>query len=60
MHGGHPPLKGLVHSHPHRPSHSSGVSAPQLQAQLGLGGYKSAWLMRKLRRAMVDPERSLL
>jgi hypothetical protein len=28
---------------------------------LGLGSYKSAWLLlTKLRRAMVDPERSLL
>ena len=33
----------------------------QLQAQLGLGSYKSAWLLlHKLRRAMVDPDRSLL
>lgn len=37
------------------------ISALQLQAQLGLGSYKSAWLLlTKLRRAMVDPERSLL
>ena len=42
-------------------SHSNGISALQLQAQLGLGSCKSAWLMlQKLRRAMVDPERSLL
>ncbi len=42
-------------------SHSNGISALQLQAQLGLGSYKSAWLLlTKLRRAMVDPERSLL
>ena len=42
-------------------SHSNGVSALQLQAQLGLGSYKSAWLLlHKLRRAMVDPDRSLL
>jgi hypothetical protein len=42
-------------------SHSNGISAEQAQAQLGLGSYKTAWLLlHKLRRAMVDPERCLL
>jgi hypothetical protein len=42
-------------------SHSNGISALQLQAQLGLGSYKTAWLiLHKLRRAMVDPERTPL
>ena len=42
-------------------SHIDGISALQLQAQLGLGSYKSAWLLlHKLRPAMVDPGRSLL
>ena len=42
-------------------NHSNGISALQLQAQLGLGSYKTAWLMlQKLRRAMVDPDRSFL
>jgi hypothetical protein len=42
-------------------SHSNGISALQLQAQLGLGSYKSAWLMlHKLRRAIVAPDRMLL
>lgn len=39
-------------------SHSNGISALQLQAQVGLRSYKSAWLLlHKLRRAMVDPDR---
>ena len=42
-------------------SHSNGISALQPQAQLGLGSYKSAWLLlHKLRRAMVAPDRGLL
>ena len=42
-------------------THSNGMSALQLQKQLGLGSYKSAWLLcAKLRRAMVAPDRALL
>jgi len=42
-------------------SHSNGISAEQAQAQLGIRSYKTAWLLlHKLRRAMVDPNRSLL
>ncbi len=42
-------------------THSNGISALQLQAQPGIGSYRSAWLLpRKLRRAMVDPDRSPL
>jgi len=42
-------------------THSNGISALQLQKQLGLGSYKSAWLLAaKLRRAMVAPGRSPL
>jgi transposase-like protein len=42
-------------------THSNGISALQLHQQLGLGSYKSAWLLAaKLRHAMVAPERSLL
>jgi ISXO2-like transposase domain len=42
-------------------THSNGISALQLQRQLGLGSYKSAWLLcAKLRRSMVAGERSPL
>ena len=42
-------------------THSNGISALQLQRQLALGSYKSAWLLcAKLRRSMVAPGRSLL
>jgi hypothetical protein len=42
-------------------THSNGISALQLQRQLALGSYKTAWLMgAKLRRSMVAPGRSLL
>src|SRR5438128_298099 len=35
-----------------------GISALQLQRQLGLSRYETAWMMlQKLRRAMVNPER---
>lgn len=42
-------------------THSNGMSAQQLMGQLGLGSYKTAWLLaQKLRRAMVDPHRDPL
>jgi hypothetical protein len=42
-------------------THCNGMSARQLWRQLGLGSYKSAWLLcAKLRRAMVAPDRSPL
>ena len=52
----------LVHGRSHRDQPLERYLRPcQLQAQLGLGSYKSAWLLlHKLRRAMVDPDRSLL
>jgi len=41
-------------------THSNGMSARQLEDQLGLT-YKTAWLLtQKLRRSMVDPEREPL
>ena len=42
-------------------THSNGISALQLQAKLGIGSYKAAWLLlHKLRRAMVNPDRNPL
>ena len=42
-------------------SHSNGIAALQLQKQLALGSYRTAWLLLgKLRAAMVNPDRNLL
>ena len=42
-------------------THSNGISALQLQSQLSLGSYRTAWMLAaKLRRAMVNPEREPL
>ncbi len=42
-------------------THSPGLSALQLQRQLGIPRYATAWaLLHKLRRAMVRPDRELL
>jgi hypothetical protein len=42
-------------------THSNGISALQLQKQLGLGSYRSAWMLcARLRRAMVAPGRNPL
>ena len=61
MHRSHLPLRTWFLAAHIMASHSNGISALQLQAQLGLGSYKTAWLLlHKLRRAMVDPGRSLL
>ena len=41
-------------------THSNGMSARQLEDQLGVT-YKTAWLLtRKLRRSMIDPDRDPL
>jgi hypothetical protein len=42
-------------------THHPGISAVQLQRQLGIGCHETAWMMlHKLRRAMVAPEREPL
>ncbi len=42
-------------------SHTPGLSAHELQRQLGIAGYETAWVMlNKLRRAMVGPDRAPL
>jgi len=42
-------------------THSNGISALQLQRQLALGSYKTAWLLcAKLRRSMLAPGRAPL
>ena len=58
MHRSHLPLTTWFWAAYLMATHSNGISALQLQGQLGIGSYKTAWLLaRKLRRAMVDPER---
>ena len=42
-------------------THSNGISGLQLQRQMALGSYRTAWLLLgKLRAAMVDPDHNLL
>lgn len=42
-------------------THTPGISAVQLQRQVGIRRYETAWiLLQKLRRAMVRPERDRL
>ena len=61
MHGNHLPLRTLFLAAHIVASHSNGISALQLQAQVGIGSDKAAWLLlHKLRRGMVDPGWSLL
>jgi hypothetical protein len=61
MHGSHLPLRTWFLAAWLMATHRNGISARQLWLQLGLGSYKTAWLLcAKLRRAMVDPERAPL
>lgn len=61
MHGTRTPLRLWFWAAYLVATHTPGISAKQLQRQLGLSRYATAWLMlQKLRRAMVAPERSRL
>ena len=61
LHRSHLPLKTWFLAAHIVATHSNGISALQLQGQLGIGSHKTAWLLlQKLRRAMVDPGRSPL
>jgi hypothetical protein len=61
MHGTRTPLRVWFWAAYLVATHHPGISAKQLQRQLGLRRYETAWLiLQKLRRAMVAPERELL
>jgi hypothetical protein len=61
LHRSHLPLKTWFLAAWLMATHRNGISARQLGQQLGLGSYKTAWLLcAKLRRAMRDPEREPL
>ena len=61
MHAGKLPLTTWFWAAVLMATHSNGISALQLQSQLGLGSYRTAWMLcAKLRRAMVDPDRQPL
>lgn len=58
MHGTRTPLRSWFWAAYLVATHHPGISAKQLQRQLGLSRYETAWLiLQKLRRAMVAPER---
>ena len=61
MHGTRTPLRTWFWAAYLVATHHPGISATQLQRQLGLSRYETAWLLlQKLRRAMVAPEREPL
>jgi transposase-like protein len=61
MHGTRTPLRVWFWAAYLVATHHPGISAKQLQRQLGLSRYETAWLiLHKLRRAMVAPERGPL
>jgi hypothetical protein len=60
MHGTHLPLRKWFLAAYLMATHSNGISALQLQPKLGVT-YKTAWLLlHKIRKAMVDPDRTPL
>ena len=61
FHRTHLPLRTWFLASYFMSTHSNGMSALQLQSKLGIGSYKTAWLLEhKLRKAMVNPDRTLL
>ena len=61
MHGTRTPLRTWFWAAYLVATHHPGISAKQLERQLGLSRYETAWLiLQKLRRAMVAPEREPL
>jgi hypothetical protein len=61
MHGTRTPLRVWFWAAYLVATHHPGISAKQLQRQLGLSRYETAWLiLQRLRRAMVAPEREPL
>ena len=61
MHGTRTPLQLWFWAAYLVATHQPGISAVQLQRQLGIKRYETAWLvLQKLRRAMVAPDRDLL
>ena len=61
MHGSKLPLTVWFWAAYLMATHSNGISALQVQQQLGLGSYRTAWMLcAKLRRAMVAPGRQPL
>jgi len=61
MHRSHIPLREWFWAAYLVATHTPGISAAQLQRQLGIGRYETAWaILHKLRRAMVRPDRELL
>ncbi len=60
MHGTRTPLRLWLWAIYLVSSHTPGISAKQLQRQLGLSRYETVWLiLQKLRRALVAPEAPL-
>src|SRR5688500_18729789 len=61
LHGTHTPLRTWFWAAYLVATHHPGISAKQLQRQLALSRYETAWLiLQKLRRAMIAPQRGLL
>jgi len=61
MHRSHLPIQEWFWAAYLVSTHTPGISALQLQRQLGIGGYQNAWhLLHRLRKGMVNDSRSKL